>query len=365
MVNKELNQKILLLGLTTLLVGSLVFNNFGVVKAHWGENDSNEQEQEQQNGMGMQFGFGAQNNEGEHEGNGNSGNKPMRMMQNMQDNMQQGMRQGMQKGMQQGENGKEMKQKSGNKGSKIRALFRLETREQVREYREKLREQEAQYRKVYRQKVRAEMKEEIQKQCGNIKDKEQRRACVQKIIANHIDEVAQRVAQKFDKLIEHINNSKVISADVKAKIVAKLNELKAQAQQIEEQIKSGKITAREGAKQLRELSKQAHEVVKQVRVSLTARVYKRLQRVVNITSRVYEKIKNKVSADASAQMQAIVEQLKALVGAGQPQDVSVARQEMSQIRTLVMQFVQIVKEQLHSAQNNAGQASPSTNQNVQ
>lgn len=220
--------------------------------------------------------------------------------------------------------GKQMFNESQNKGQGMR--------ENMRDQRENMRNEKA----------HSILGKQIKDQCSNIVNPQERRACVQKVVANNFDVVVQRAITRVERVQRLVENSKTLDAATKRQILAKLDNIKTELQVLANRVSTGEVTPQEAAKELRTINQELREVMRELRGAIGKRVYRKLQRVVEVMQRVFLKIKDKLSPTQMQQAEQIISQLKNIVATQRPTDTTAIRQEVATVRSLIQQFRAIV-----------------------
>ncbi len=220
--------------------------------------------------------------------------------------------------------GKQMFNESQHKGQGMR--------ENMRDKRENMRNE----------KVHSILGKQIKDQCSNITNPQEKRACVQKVVANNFDIVVQRAITRVERVKRLVENSKTLDAATKRQILAKLDNIKTELQVLANRVSTGEVTPQEAAKELRTINQELREVMHELRGAIGKRVYRKLQRVVEVMQRVFLKIKDKLSPTQMQQAEQIISQLKNIVATQRPTDTTAIRQEVATVRRLIQQFRAIV-----------------------
>ena len=220
--------------------------------------------------------------------------------------------------------GKQMFNESQNKGQGMR--------ENMRDQRKNMRNEKA----------HSILGKQIKDQCSNIVNPQERRACVQKVVANNFDVVVQRAITRVERVQRLVENSKTLDAATKRQILAKLNNIKTELQELANRVSTGELTPQEAAKELRTINQELREVMRELRGAIGKRVYRKLQRVVEVMQRVFLKIKDKLSPTQMQQAEQIISQLKNIVATQRPTDTDAIKQEVATVRSLIQQFRAIV-----------------------
>ena len=193
------------------------------------------------------------------------------------------------------------------------------------------------------EKVYSILGKQIKDQCSNITNPQEKRACVQKVVANNFDIVVQRAITRVERVKRLVENSKTLDAATKRQILAKLDNIKTELQVLANRVSTGEVTPQEAAKELRTINQELREVMHELRGAIGKRVYRKLQRVVEVMQRVFLKIKDKLSPTQMQQAEQIISQLKNIVATQRPTDTTAIRQEVATVRRLIQQFRAIVR----------------------
>ena len=226
-----------------------------------------------------------------------------------------------------------------NPGTFGRQMFN-ESQEKRQEMREGMR---GNMRDMRDERVHSILGKQIKEQCSNITNPQEKKACVQKVVANNFDTVVQRSIARVERVEKFVEKSKTLDVITKRQVLAKLNNVKTELQGLANRVKAGEVAPQEAARELREINQEVREVMHDLRGVIGKRVYGKLQRVVEVMQRVLLKIKDKLSPAQLQQAEQIISQLQTIVATQQPTDATAIRQEVATVRSLIQQFRAIVR----------------------